>query len=525
MAVERIEMRVTPEVAGQEHLLKKAISQKSGIAAERICRIDIIRRSIDARQRQVMVLLTIDVHVDTVDSTAPANIHQEEYKPLDKDAPQAVVVGAGPAGLFAALRLIQEGIKPIVLERGKDVDSRRKDLAKINRQGTVDSNSNYCFGEGGAGAYSDGKLYTRSKKRGSVNKILNIFHQHGAQESILVDAHPHIGSDRLPAVIRNIRQTILDCGGEVHFGTLVKSLKTEKDDKGELSVTGVVDAEGKNWEGPVILATGHSARDVYSMLEKQSIPLQCKGIAVGVRLEHPQELIDCIQYHNPQGRGRWLPAAEYSMLTRVDGRAVYSFCMCPGGFIVPAASAPGEMVVNGMSPANRGTRWANSGMVVEVLPEDVPGEGPLRLMHFQQEIERKFFENANGTQNAPAQRMTDFVDGRESKDLPSTSYAPGIHPARMDQLLPAPIARRLKAGFREFGRKSRGFLSPAATLIGCETRTSSPVRIPRNPENMQHIHVSGLYPCGEGAGYAGGIVSAAIDGENSAHAVATFLKM
>lgn len=514
-----LQLRVDPQTAAVPQLLEKYVEKALSLGAGRLKRVDIMKRSIDARQRRVMVNLTVTAHIDAVDEqvVAPQPV---DYKPLPADAPKAVVVGAGPAGLFAALGLIEHGIRPVVLERGKDVDSRRRDLAAISRRNVIDPDSNYCFGEGGAGAFSDGKLYTRSKKRGSVDKILNVLHQHGASHDILVDAHPHIGTDRLPGIIRAMRQTIIDCGGEVHFSTRVTGLLTDEGN----TVTGVITADSKTFTGPVVLATGHSARDVYRFLDQQGVDLEAKGIAVGVRLEHPQQLIDRIQYHNPQGRGRYLPAAEYSMLTRVEGRAVYSFCMCPGGFIIPAASAPGQLVVNGMSPSNRGTRWANSGMVVEVLPEDVEGDDPLRMIRFQQDIEQNFFNDGDGTQNAPAQRMADFVNGRDSSSLPPTSYAPGIHAARMDRLLPVSIASRLQNGFREFGRKSRGFLTNDAVLIGCETRTSSPVRVPRDNETLTHISLSGLYPCGEGAGYAGGIVSAAIDGDRVSAAIASVLK-
>lgn len=517
---ERIELTVDPRTAVDDALLRVYISTKMDIDVNRICRVDIVRRSIDARQRNVKVNLAVIVHIDKIDTSVDL-AQPVTFEPVGADAPEAIVVGAGPAGLFAALRLIELGIRPIVLERGKDVDSRRVDLAAISCCGIVDADSNYCFGEGGAGAYSDGKLYTRSRKRGPVDVILNIFHQHGASHDILVDAHPHIGSDRLPAIIKAMRQTILRCGGAVHFGTRVISIDIKEID-GVRHTVGVTTADGDTFHGPVILATGHSARDIYHFFADNGLTLEVKGIAVGVRLEHPQKAIDRIQYHNPNGRGKYLPAAEYSMLTRVDGRAVYSFCMCPGGFIIPAACAPGELVVNGMSPGNRGTRWANSGMVVEILPEDVEGDDVLRMMHYQETIEHRFFESG-GSLNAPAQRMTDFVASRPSASLPPTSYAAGIHTARVDELLPKAVAYRLQKGFSEFGRRHRGFLCADACVIGAETRTSSPVRIPRDEATLVHTDVLGLYPCGEGAGYAGGIVSAAIDGRRCAEALAEAL--
>lgn len=517
-----IDLRTDPRTAATAPLLAELCARNLNVSPHRVVRTDILRRSIDARQRRVAVNLRVAVHVDAIDETA-VEFKPVVYSELAVDAPSAVVVGAGPAGLFAALELIENGVRPIVLERGKDVDSRRRDMVAINREGKVDPDSNYCFGEGGAGAYSDGKLYTRSKKRGPVEKVLTIFHQHGAQRDILVDAHPHIGTDRLPSVIKAMRQTIERYGGRVLFGKRVVAL-TKEDGR----VVGASTADGESYRGPVILATGHSARDVYHMLIDADIALEPKGIAVGVRLEHPQHLIDCLQYHSREGRGKYLPAAEYSMLTRVDGRAVYSFCMCPGGFIIPAASAPGQLVVNGMSPANRGTRWANSGMVVEVLPEDIPereGERPeLRVMHFQQDIEQAFFEAAEGTQQAPAQRMTDFCAGRLSRDLPRSSYPPGLLSRRVDELLPAAVSRRLQEGFRDFNRKQPGFLTAEAVVVGDETRTSSPVRVPRDPVTMTHVATVGLFPCGEGAGYAGGIVSAAIDGIQCAKALTASLQ-
>lgn len=514
----QLQLRVRPETAAYPLRLSIEISTLLDIDVNRIRRVDIVRRSIDARQRKVMVNLSVNVHIDTIDENATIAV-PVDYRPLPADAPSAIVVGAGPAGLFAALRLIEEGVRPIVLERGKDVDNRRPDLAKISRNNEVDPDSNYCFGEGGAGAFSDGKLYTRSKKRGSVEKVLNVLHQHGAQRDILVDAHPHIGSDRLPAVIKAMRMTIERCGGEVKFGQRVKSLLLSND-----TVEGVITADGSVYHGKVILATGHSARDVYEMLVAAGVAVEPKGLAIGVRLEHPQTAIDRIFYHSPSGRGKYLPPAEYSLLTRVDDRAVYSFCMCPGGYIIPAASAPGEIVTNGMSPSNRGTRWANAGMVVEIMPDDIPGDDPLKMMRYQQSIERKFYEEADETQNAPAQRMTDFVAHKASTSLPDSSYTAGIHPARVDILLPSAISNRLAKAFKEFDKKYKGFLSPDATVVGDETRTSSPLRITRDPETLQHVAISGLYPCGEGAGYAGGIVSAAIDGDRCAAALASSLR-
>lgn len=514
--LQEITVRVTPKVAATPELLIKELERRLHIPASEINDWRIVRRSVDARQRQVMINLNVSVaYGDDKEVTFP--FVKEEFKKLPPYAPQVVVVGAGPAGLFAALEAIALGLKPILLERGKDVDQRRIDLARISRESRVDPESNYCFGEGGAGAYSDGKLFTRSKKRGDIRRILQLLYQFGANESVLVDAHPHIGSDRLPDVIKNIRNTIIECGGEVRFSTHVSGLIM---DDGE--VKGVRTTSGEKFLGPVILATGHSARDVYRMLKGLEIPLEAKGFAMGVRLEHPQDLIDRIQYHSRSGRGKYLPAADYSFVTQVGDRGVYSFCMCPGGVIVPAASSPGELVVNGMSASARGGRWANSGMVVEIRPGDFPEYekfGELQLMHLQEDVEKRFFESAGETLNAPAQRMTDFVNARPSASLPKGSYPAGMHPGRVDKLLPEFVSSRLRQGFRDFDSKARGFLTEEATVVGLESRTSSPVRIPRDQEKLNHITVKGLYPAGEGAGYAGGIVSAAIDGQRCMRAL------
>ena len=519
--IKEISIRVLPQQAASETALKGFLAREFALNPKDIQAVRILKRSIDARKRQVIINLTVRIYLNEL----PPN---DMFSPIIygdvSDKQQAIVVGAGPAGLFAALRLIELGMRPIVLERGKDVHQRRKDIARISREHKVDSESNYCFGEGGAGAFSDGKLYTRSKKRGSVDRILSILCQHGASLDILADAHPHIGTDKLPRVIENIRHTILESGGEVKFATRIDELIFDKQE-----VIGAKSHTGDIFPGPVILATGHSARDVYYYLHRNNIELEAKGFAVGVRLEHPQELIDRIQYHNSEGRGKYLPAAEYSFVTQIEGRGVYSFCMCPGGFIVPAASGPNQLVVNGMSPSNRGSRWANSGMVVEIRPEDIPGyevHDVLAGIKFQEEIEYQCFINGNCRQTAPAQRMTDFINGKISPDLPITSYTPGVISSPLHFWMPTLITERLRQGFRHFGKISHGFLTREALMIGVETRTSSPVRIPRDSEQLHHIRFDGLYPCGEGAGYAGGIVSAAIDGERCAEALAyKYLKL
>ena len=519
--IQELKLRVNPRTAASMDEIVRYLDKYNDIPAQSIRGIRILKRSIDARQRNVVVNLKVRVYIDepmTQDYLVPPI----EYKPVDGKR-QAIVVGMGPGGLFAALRLIELGIKPVVLERGKDVMKRRVDASRIQREGFVDPESNYCFGEGGAGAYSDGKLYTRSKKRGSVNRILGIFVQHGAREDILIDAHPHIGSDKLPGVIKAMRETILRCGGEVHFETRVTGLIVE-----DGTVTGVETAGGESFSGPVVLATGHSARDVYQMLHDSDITVEAKGIAVGVRLEHPQRIIDQIQYHSVLGRGEYLPAAEYNFVTQVDHRGVYSFCMCPGGFVVPAVSEPDGLVVNGMSPSNRGSHWANSGMVVEIHPEDLPSEynkyGVMAMMMFQRDMEHRAYAEAGNTLIAGAQRMKDFVDGKTSRNIPPSSYLPGVQPSRLDLWMPPFVANRLRKGFKVFGKNARGFLTNDAIVIGVETRTSSPLRIPRDNLSLHHVTIQGLYPCGEGAGYAGGIVSSAIDGERCAEALAEAFK-
>lgn len=513
-----LQLRVPPQVAAVNEELKKYISREKGIDSRSVRHIRILKRSIDARQRNIFINLKVRVYVN--EQPSDEEFLHTDYPVVD-DCPQAIVVGAGPGGLFAALRLIELGIRPVIVERGKDVRERKRDLAQISRTHTVDPESNYSFGEGGAGAYSDGKLYTRSKKRGSVDKILNVLCQHGADTSILIDAHPHIGTDKLPRVIENIRNTIITCGGEVHFSTRMTSLIVS-----DGQVVGIETSTGKTFMGPVILATGHSARDVYEWLYNNQIHIEAKGLAVGVRLEHPQHIIDCIQYHSSAGRGKYLPAAEYSFVTQVEGRGVYSFCMCPGGFIVPAASGPQQVVVNGMSPSNRGSRWANSGMVVEIHPEDVPEyavHGPLCMMRYQEELERLSWLQGGMRQTAPAQRMADFINGKLSCDLPDSSYSPGLTASPLHFWMPSFVTSRLRQGFLNFGKSSKGFITNQALMIGVETRTSSPVRILRDNETLQHCQLAGLFPCGEGAGYAGGIVSAAIDGERCAESLYHFV--
>ena len=556
--IQEYQIRILPEQAASEEGIKRYLAKEKGLDVRTLNQVRVLKRSIDARQRTIFVNLKVRAYINEFPQD-DQYIHTEY--PDVSSRPRVIVVGEGPGGLFASLRLIELGYRPIVLERGKDVRERKKDLSNITKTQKVDGESNYCFGEGGAGAYSDGKLYTRSKKRGSVDKILNVFCQHGANTNILADAHPHIGTDKLPRVIENMRNTIIKCGGEVHFQT--KMIRLILESEGKLTAPDaaagdrVIGVEAVNlatgaeetYRGPVILATGHSARDVYRYLASAKIDIEAKGIAVGVRLEHPSQLIDQIQYHNKSGRGKYLPAAEYSFVTQVDGRGVYSFCMCPGGFVIPAATGPEQLVVNGMSPSNRGTAWSNSGMVVETHPEDVAqfvkehqsvieqqemkaqenasGFAPhdsLQMMYFQEIVEKQCWQQGNMKQTAPAQPMADFVNNRLSYDLPKSSYAPGLISSPLHFWMPSFVSKRLQEGFKTFGKNAHGFLTNEATLIAVETRTSSPVRIVRDRETLQHVRIQGLFPCGEGAGYAGGIVSAGVDGERCAEMCAEYLK-
>lgn len=545
--IEEYQIRILPEQAASEEGIKRYLSKEKGIDVRTLNQVRVLKRSIDARQRTIYVNLKVRAYINEF-AQDDQYIHTEY--PDVSSRPRVVVVGEGPGGLFASLRLIELGYRPVVLERGKDVRERKKDLSNITKTQKVDAESNYCFGEGGAGAYSDGKLYTRSKKRGSVDKILNVFCQHGANTNILADAHPHIGTDKLPRVIENMRNTILQCGGEVHFQTKMTSFIIDGDKVIGVEAVNLQTGAEETYRGPVILATGHSARDVYRYLAASRIEIEAKGIAVGVRLEHPAHLIDQIQYHNKNGRGKYLPAAEYSFVTQVDGRGVYSFCMCPGGFVIPAATGPQQLVVNGMSPSNRGTAWSNSGMVVETHPEDVASfvqehqavlqsdaslsssveeevlspDSPLTMMHFQQIVEKQCWQQGNMKQTAPAQRMADFVNNRLSYDLPKSSYAPGLISSPLHFWMPSFVSKRLQEGFKTFGKNAHGFLTYEATLIAMETRTSSPVRILRDRDTLQHVRLQGLFPCGEGAGYAGGIVSAGVDGERCAEMCAEYLK-
>ena len=509
------------------------LSPKEAHAAEQKWRV--VKRSVDARQRELKVHLTVLTDTDgkPIAKDAPIPLYEPPvFQDVREAKRQVVIIGAGPAGLFAALTLLEHGIKPIIYERGKEVSERKKDIALLNRNEGLNPESNYCFGEGGAGTFSDGKLFSRSKKRGNMQRVMELFHYFGAPDTVLYEAHAHIGSDKLPGIIKRMREKILECGGEIHFETCITSLKDVQSDK----------VQGTKEYTPVILAIGHSAHDTYRMLAREGVRLETKGFAMGVRAEHPQALINKLFYDlspipSPKGKGEnildYVGNASYSLVTQVEERGVYSFCMCPGGHIVPAGSEAGSCVVNGMSASHRNSPFANSGMVVQINPEDISGENPLRGLEFQEELERLAFEQAHSMENgkwkmensatAPAQRMRDFVEGRASKDLPACSYLPGIVPSRLDEWLPAHIGKRLQQGFRDFDRKYPGFLTNDAVIVGVESRSSSAVRIVRDPETLESVSTLGLYPCGEGAGYAGGITSSALDGINAAMKIAQLI--
>jgi uncharacterized protein len=508
-------INLNPAAASDESTVKKIAASLTGIDPEAITALRIIKRSVDARKKNIRVNLTVEVFHGE-DSATPVI---QPFRPVDvKLKQEVIIVGAGPAGLFAALRLIESGLCPVLIERGRDVSSRKKDIARISREQIVNPESNYCFGEGGAGTYSDGKLYTRSKKRGDNTRVLELLCLNGANENILYEAHPHLGTDKLPGIISNIRKTIVEAGGQFILEKKVTDFLIEGD-----AISGVITSDNQIFKSRfVILATGHSARDIYEICRNRGVELAMKPFAMGVRVEHPQELIDRIQYHG-NSRGEFLPASSYNLAKQIDGRGVYSFCMCPGGFIVPSATAQEEVVVNGMSPSERNSHYANSGIVVEIKPEDFIKNsdfGDLAGIEFQKELEREAWKNGGHTQRAPAQRLADFVSGQNSSSLPKVSYFPGVTPSPLHSWLPKSIGRRLRDGFRLFGHLMNGYLTNEAVVLGVESRTSSPVRIPRDPENLHHIRVTGLYPCGEGSGYSGGIVSSAVDGMRAAEAIA-----
>lgn len=502
-----VTLTLTPQQASDSAFILSELNKNKVLKDKEVRSFKIVRRSIDARKKDVKVNLGLLV---SDEEKIIFQYPKKEYRPVAQNTKQVIIVGAGPAGLFAGLRAIELGLRPIVIERGKDVDARRIDIAQISRKGIIDKDSNFCFGEGGAGAFSDGKLFTRSKKRGNVREVLEILHQFGASEEILINSHPHIGSDRLPKIIRNIREKIKECGGEVRFGCKMEEILIEKD-----KVVGIKTSNGEILEGPVFLATGHSARDTFRMLYSKGVDMEAKGLAIGVRLEHPQSLIDKIQYHSDKGRGDFLPPAEYSFVNQADGRGVYSFCMCPGGVIVPAVSEEGQIVVNGMSASSRSGKLANSGYVVELHPGDIKGyekEGVFEMLSLQESLEKKFSEESKGSLKAPSQRIEDFIKGKISDSLPLSSYAPGLIPSDFNQLFPKEIRDRLKKALIEIGKRCNRFVTNQGVMIGLESRTSSPIRIPRDEETLSHPKIEDLYPVGEGAGYAGGIVSSAMDG-------------
>tara|TARA_B110001450_G_scaffold231813_1_gene233953 strand:- start:104 stop:1645 length:1542 start_codon:yes stop_codon:yes gene_type:complete len=508
--IKTIQIQVDPECAEKKHLLIKKISEDLNIIKNEIKDLIILKKSIDARQKHVKINLKIDVYIN---EEHLEKVEKTKYKNVSKSK-EVIIIGAGPAGLFAALKLIEDGIKPIIIERGKEVRNRRRDLAKITKEHIVNEDSNYCFGEGGAGTFSDGKLYTRSKKRGDVNRILDILVEHGATKQIRIDAHPHIGTNKLPKIIENIRETIINYGGEIHFNSRVSDITIIGN---KVSAIVLKDSTIINCK-KIILATGHSARDIFYMLNEKGIAIEAKSFALGVRVEHTQNLIDQIQY-KCESRGEYLPPAPYSIARQINGRGVYSFCMCPGGIIAPCATSQNEVVTNGWSPSKRDFPTSNSGIVVGLNLEDFKEfkkHGPLAGLEFQKKIENNAWKMGGETQKVPAQRLVDFVNGKISKDVPETSYLPGVQSSNLKELLPDFILKNIQKGFLEFGKHMKGFFTNDAVVHAPESRTSSPVRIPRNPLTLEHINIKGLYPCGEGAGYAGGIVSAAIDGQKCA---------
>jgi uncharacterized protein len=517
--IKLVQINLNPEAAADESQIKKIAATLAGVNTSEVTALRIVKRSVDARKKNIRINMSVEVVIGD-------DVSKHKISPfLAKDVSgsrEVIIIGAGPAGLFAALRLVELGLRPIILERGRDVSSRKRDIARISREHLVDPDSNYCFGEGGAGTFSDGKLYTRSKKRGDNARVLELLCWHGANENILYEAHPHLGTDKLPGIISMIRQSITDSGGLFLLEHKVTDFIIEND-----SLKGVITADNKKFFSPnVILATGHSARDTYELLQRRGIELEIKSFAVGVRVEHPQELIDRIQYHG-SARGEFLPAASYNLAKQVDGRGVYSFCMCPGGFIVPAATSQEEIVVNGMSPSERNSPYANSGIVVEIKPEDLvkySNFGEMAGLEFQKDIEREAWKNGGHTQIAPAQQLADFVAGITSGSLPKVSYFPGVTSSPLHSWLPKGIGRRLREGFKQFGTLMSGYLTNDAIILGVESRTSSPVRIPRDPELLYHKRITGLYPCGEGSGYAGGIVSSAVDGMRAAEAIAVKIR-
>ena len=517
--IRELELKLLPAEAADENIVRQRAIQKSRLKAGEVREVRVVRRSIDARGFRPAYRLKVEVYAGEAYKPEPAIL--DGYHPVD-EAEEVIIIGTGPAGYFAALELIELGLKPVLFDRGKDVRSRRRDLRAIQQFGEVNPHSNYCFGEGGAGTYSDGKLYTRSHKRGDIEKAMRLLVEHGASSEILIDAHPHIGSNKLPKIVANIRHTIEHYGGEVHFDSQVTDFLLED---GRMSGV-VINGETERRAEAVILATGHSARDIYYLLHRKGIRIEAKPFALGVRIEHPQLLIDRIQY-NQSPREEHLPASSYRLACQVDGRGVFSFCMCPGGLVVPAATAPGEIVVNGMSMSRRDSPYANSGTVVAVELEDLAPfrrHGVFAALEFQRSVEQTLFAAGDGSQKAPALRLTDFVEGRLSRSLPGSSYIPGLYPAPLYELLPLPIYHRLREGVREFGRKMKGYFTDEATVIGTESRTSAPIRIPRSRQTYMHEDIPGLFPAGEGAGYAGGIISAAMDGQNVARAVKRFVR-